>query len=78
MAGSGEGLDDGAVGNRVMSKVGLLRGPVEEAEGEGVVAQEERVDDGGDELRRELRWIELAVEGLLERGSPCQGSQVWG
>lgn len=37
MARSGERLDDGAVGKGVVSEVGLLCGPVEEAESEGVV-----------------------------------------
>lgn len=34
-----------------MGEGGLLRSPVEEAESEGVVVEEERVDDSGDELR---------------------------
>lgn len=48
---SGEALEDGAVREGVVSEAGLLGGPVEEAEGERGVGDQERVDHAGDELR---------------------------
>lgn len=53
MAGKGERFEDGFVGNGSVREAWLLRGPVEEAESERVVGEEEGVDDSSDEGRGE-------------------------
>lgn len=49
LAGNGEGFEDRLVGGRGMGESRLLRRPVEEAESERVVVEEEGVDNSGDE-----------------------------
>lgn len=47
----GKSFEDGVVRDGVVGVTGLLGGPIEEPESEGVVVEEERVDDSGDKRR---------------------------
>ena len=64
--GEGEGGEEGVEGGRCVGEVGLVGGPIEEAQCEGVVAEEERVDDGGHERRRQVVAATQGVEGVLQ------------
>lgn len=70
MAGKGKGFEKGVVRERGVRKRGLLRSPVEEAEGKRWVAKKVGVDDMGNQ-----RWCEgltttQLVEGLLKGTTP--------
>lgn len=54
------------VGEGGMGEARLLRSPVEETESERVVIDQERVDDSGNDRRRERVAATKSVEGLLE------------